>query len=448
MVNPQNILDAQYSVLGAILLDDKLMGQAFLQLRADDFTSAPCRIVWEAMCSLYREGMTIDPVTVRAKLQGFDKATDFLVQLMEITPTASGAARYFPIVREQGSLSRLRDIGQQITEAETMADMVKLVAQANALTIVNRARSRRTMMGMLNSFGSRHASGKAPDYLPWPLKKLTQRVKIGLGKFIVIGGYPSDGKTAFALACALSQSSRYRVAFYSFETDPDTVEDRVLSAAAGINMEHIQDNALNDNDWTAYGMAASRLTDYDFDVIAAAGMTVEDIRADALANRYDIIYIDYIQLITPSYQRGSSRYDAVTQISLELHRLSQSAGIAVIGLAQLSRPDPDRKGKIPPPSMHSIRESGQVEQDADVIMLLYRIDPNAELRRLHVCKNKEGRTGRFDMEFDGAYQRFWLVSQLKNGAAVRTGDVAPALPEPPQQSFELITEQDPNLPFR
>lgn len=443
----ENILEAQYSALGAILLDGTLMGEAMCQLRTEDFTATLCRIVWGAMVELYRESTPIDPVTVCNKLQGFDNAHGFILQLMEITPTAAGAARYFPIVREQGNLLRLQELGKQIAESRSMEDMVKLVAKANSLTVTNRARSRRGMTGILQSFGQRHASTVSPDYIPWPLRKLQKRVKVGLGKFILIGGYPSDGKTAFALCCALCQSSRYRVGFYSFETDPDTVEDRVLASVAGINMTHIQDNALTDDDWTAYGDVASRISDYNFDVIAAAGMTTEDIRADALAHRYDIIYIDYIQLITPTYSRGGSRFEAVTQISIDLHRLAQSTGITVIGLAQLSRPDADRKGQIPPPNMHSIRESGQLEQDADVIMLLYRIDPNAELRRLHVCKNKEGKTGRFDMEFEGQYQRFWLTTDI-NGMSVRTDDMAPRLPDPPQMELPLITDPDPNLPFQ
>lgn len=396
--------EPQASVLGAILLSPGLMGEAALTLHEEDFEDKRCRIVWQAMAGLFRAGKAIDPVTVRDSLTGFDGATALLRTCMEAAPNAGAFGQHLEALRRQARMSRLREIGQQLSVVTDPEEADELTQQVNRLAVRRQARERRNMRQMLESFATRHAQAVTPEYLTWGLKQLDSGLHIRGGKYIILGGYPSDGKTALALNFAMAQAETFRtVRFYSLETDADTVEDRAFAAQADISMEDIQRNAIDDAGWEAYAGLTAK-ADLDFEVISAAGMTVDDIRADALACRAEVIYVDYLGLINPGkMSRQINRYETVTAISMQLQQLAKTTGITVVALCQLARPAGGAA-----PDMHSLRESGQIEQDADAIMLLYRDDPKdiRSLRNLILTKNKEGRTGRFKLDFDGLHQRF------------------------------------------
>lgn len=439
----------QASVIGAILLEPKLMGEAMMVLSADDFQAPNCKIAWQALTRIFREGKTVDVVLLRDALTGFDGVTAFLASCMEAAPFAGNFPAHCAALKKQAMLARMKDFGARLAEASDLDEAMQLLGEANAASIQRGARSRRTMAQMFQSFAERHAATVIPDYLPWPLKPLNEGVKVGPGKFVVIGGYPSDGKTAFALQAATAQAEKSkRVALYSFETDENTVEDRELAAIAGISLERIQTNQLLSDDWSRYAMASEK-AGITFDCINAAEMSVDDIRADALAHRYDVIYIDYLQLIRPTRRNNQfSRFDEVSEISRGLQQLAKTTGITVVALSQLSRPAADKKGNIPAPTMHNLRESGQIEQDADVIMLIYRMNhKNIRAPRfLDVVKNKEGRTGHFELVFDGIHQRFSEQTQNPYPRTPPTKTPVLADQQEPEQ-FSLLTDADSKCPF-
>ncbi len=452
-LDPLETYTPQASVIGAILLEPKRMGEAVLILSEDDFLDTKCRVVWQMMVRIFRQGKSVDLILLRDALEGFPNAAAFLADCMEAAPCAGNFLPHVQALKRQAMLHRLRDIGKELSECATLEDAAELLEKGNAIRIQNAARERRTMAQMYKSFAQRHASQVTPDYLKWPFKQLDDGIKLTGGKFAVIGGYPSDGKTAFALQAAFVQSSKNRnVGFYSFETDANTVEDRMLANLAGIGLDVIQDNRLSDDDWSRYAMQSDSTT-VAFDAIAAAGMTVDDIRADALANRYSVIYIDYLQLISPSRRNSNfSRFDEVSEISRDLQRLAKTTGITVVALSQMTRPAADKKGSAPRPTMHNLRESGQIEQDADVIMLIYREDQKdiRAPRFLDVAKNKEGRTGQFTLTFDGAHQRFSLPTgeaqkMRMNKKVLRPTPVIGGQEE--NMQFSLLTGPDDNLPF-
>lgn len=404
-LDPLELFEPQASVLGALLLEPQRMGEAALSLCDEDFPDARCRTVWQAMKKLFRAGGVIDPVTVRDALTGYDGATALLISCMEAAPNAGGFQQHLAALKRQARMSSLRELGTALSTVTDPEEADALVAQLNRLAVRRQARERRSMAQMLQSFASRHAADQEPVYLPWGMAALDAGLHIRGGKYVILGGYPSDGKTALALNFSMAQAERcYRVRFYSLETDCATVEDRLLAAQAGISLENIQHNRLSPAEWESYA-ALSRLAEADVEIVNAAGMTVDDIRADALACRADVIYVDYLGLINPGRSGGrySTRYEDITNISMQLQQLAKTTGITVVALCQLSRPAGGA-----PPDMHSLRESGQIEQDADAILLLYRDDPKdiRSLRNLVVAKNKEGRTGRFKLDFDGLHQRF------------------------------------------
>lgn len=446
-----DIYDAQLSTIGAILLQPQLMGEASVLLRADDFTHPACRAAWAGMTKIFRAGQEIDPVLLLDALTGHDGAREFIAAAMKAAPAVGNFRGHVDALKRESMSSRLREIGLQLSETTQLDDALDLLDKANAVSIQRHARERRSMEQMLKSFGDRHSDQRAPEWLPWPFEPLNKGIKVAGGKYLIIGGYPSDGKTAFALSCAMRQAQAHRkTIFYSFETDADTVEDRLLANIAGVDLGRIQDNSLQEDDWTAFGQSF-QAAEWPFEVVNAAGMTVDDIRADALANRATVIYIDYLQLISIGRSsRNMSRFEEVSEISRQLQQFAKSTGITVVALSQMARPQADKKGNVPEPTMHNLRESGQIEQDADVIMLLYRMDQKdiRAPRRITVAKNKEGRTGRWWLDFDGSRQRFSFSGKQDREnmpTPVTNAHNTPVLGK--QMSFPVITGEDDALPF-
>lgn len=436
MVN--DILGAQYSVLGCLLIDSSQIGGAIQKLDDDDFTAPPCRLVWQTLKRLWTSGQTIDPVIVRDALTGFDNATQFLVQMMDITPTVSNLDIYIQTLKKQTALETLRAIGLQMQQAATLEQMAELVAKANGVNVSKKDRRRMDAEQMLRTFADDHADKAAPEYLPWAYRKLERQIYAEPGDMIIIAGRPSDGKTAFALVNAWHQAQKYRVGFYSLETGCKKVRDRSIAQLAGIDMGNIKRNTITDPEWEAYAAQSGSIANRSFQVVDASDMTAEEIYADALAQKFEIIYIDYLQLIRPTDARETNRTHAVTDISLRIHRIGRSTGITTVALAQLNRANVEN-GKVRRPQLSDLRESGQIEQDADAIVFVWRenvLDNDAD-RCVFVAKNKEGEIGEFKLALDGKHQRFVEI----------TSRVPPKPAKSAGSDYQQITIDDPNCPF-
>ena len=212
-VNSQNWLDAQYSVLGSILLAPETAPMVMQELRDADF-SGQSRTVFQAMRKLFSENVPIDPVSVNAKLGG--KYNDFLIQLMQITPTASGVEYYISLCRDQSKSNRLRELAAQIVATEDPEELRKLQEQTAGLGVSHSKVRITTMADAMRDFMAEQQ--KKPDYLSWPIPELNGVLFTEPGDFVVLGGYPSAGKTAFALQCLWHIADRRKVGFFSLET--------------------------------------------------------------------------------------------------------------------------------------------------------------------------------------------------------------------------------------
>ena len=410
----QDWLEAQYGVLGSMLISPEIVPKALSQVSDSDF-SGKCVAVYQAIRAIFSSGVPVDVVTVRDKLGA--EYTSFLMQIMEITPTAANYQAYIDIAKKQSRVARLKEIGQQIADAETLEMITQLLSQAVSVNSSSQGMQAVSIQDAMADFFERHSSDKKIDYIKWPVEELNNQLFVDKGDFVIIGGKPSAGKTAFALQCAWNQAAHKKVGFFSLETGVNKLTDRQVASCCEIPMENIKLNCLNDNHMTKAADFAVRIDKkYKFEMIAKSDMSVSDIQAFSMARGYDIIYIDYIQLLQSS---GGSRYEQVTNLSLDLHRFSQSAGCAVVALSQLSRTG---KGEKSDPDMSNLRESGQLEQDADAILMLYlenEKQPNGR-RILKCAKNKEGERFRIMLDFDGKTQRFSKskdYSAFKNGMA-------------------------------
>ncbi len=389
-------LQAQYSVLGSALLESDLVPRVLTETSVQDYSGA-CRTVYTALHQLFSAGKPIDVVAV-ADMLG-EKYHNFLADLMRITPSAANVDYYIETCKEQSKVLALRDLGVDLTQVESRDQAQQLLDQANALMAQRPRFQAVSMLDALRRFADRAECPKT--YLHWPIAELDNEIYTEPGDFIILGGYPSAGKSALALQCAAYWAKHKRVGFYSLETGSDKLFDRMVAMLVGIPMQDIKQNRLKPDDWTRFATASTDIGNLQLELIPAAGMTPTDIKATALARRHEIVIIDYLQLLQAP---GNSRYEQVTNVSLALHTMAQSMGITVMALSQLARAGKSGDG----PTMASLRESGQIEQDADLILLLYLEKPDDPEgpRLLDVAKNKEGTCPGIKLDFDGPRQKF------------------------------------------
>ena len=242
-------------------------------------------------------------------------------------------------------------------------------------------------------------------YILTGMQEIDSRVHLRPGGMNVIGAAPGRGKTALALQIACNQAKNYRVGYYTLEADDDQLFERLLSSASSVSMDQLTNKkTLTKYDYDRIGSAASQLATRKLWIQSAHGWTVDEIFHHAVAHCYDVIFIDYLQLVTCN---AKDRTQEVAKISMRIHTLAQRNKILVHALSQVSR---DFKGdkKSEEIGMSDLRESGQIEQDADTIMLLY-LDIKGDFsghRQLKIAKNKQGRTGQLEMNWYGATQRF------------------------------------------
>ena len=402
-------LSAQVAVLGSLLIDPSLVGQALERIRPEDFLDPKCRMVFQAIKGLYAEGKPTDPVTVRGKLGGKegDGWTEYLLELIELTPTAANLWEYAALMREQARLAKAAQLGGLLQAAQDLDKARSYIAQLNELLVERRGVRRMDMSQMLLAFTDRH-SGEPVEYITWGLPKVDGGTYTEMGDMVVLGGSPSAGKTALAVTMAYHQAKDRRVGFYSLETSQYKLADRLMANLAGIELSAIKRNEITGEEWQRVADESDRIRGRKLELIEASGMTVQDIQADALAHRYEIVYIDYLQLIEPETRRVN-RTEQVSGISRGLQQLAHGTGRLVVALSQLTRAEYTDKHEPIEPTMSALRESGQIEQDADVILLLYLEEsnrPENSRRVLKIAKNKEGTRGRVYLVFDGQYQRF------------------------------------------
>lgn len=409
VASQQDKLAAQVAVLGSLLIDPQLTGEALERVRAEDFTTPKCRMVYQAIRALFAEGKPTDPVTVRAKLGGQpgDDWDQYLLELVEVTPTAANLWEYADLMREQARMDNMAQLAALLQAAPDLEQARGYIRQLNDLLVDRRGIQRMDMSQLLLTFTDRH-SGQPVEYMTWGLPKVDAGTYVEMGDMVVLGGYPSAGKTALAVSMAYHQAKRHRVGFYSLETNRHKLADRLVANLAEIEMPAIKDNQMTEAQWQRVADQSDRMLARQLELIEASGMTVQDIQADALARRYEIVYVDYLQLVEPESRRVN-RTEQVSGISRGLQQLAHQRGMLVVALSQLSRAEHTGKHEQVEPTMSDLRESGQIEQDADAIMLLYLEEPNRpekSRRVLKIAKNKEGTRGRIFLVFDGPFQRF------------------------------------------
>lgn len=306
------------------------------------------------------------------------------------------------IVKEQAALTRARGLAFKIVDGSTRyADLTGIYEQLGEA--INLHNERSDFIPMCDGIDNyiRKLDDK-PEYISTGLKVLDNNLHLVPGNFVVIGGRPSAGKTALSLqlACEIAKNGR-KVAYFSLETDPDTLYARIIANQLGVPLHTVKNKTVSIDELDRL----VAIKKYPLFVRSAAGKGVGWIRTQSIRMQAKVVFIDYLQLI---HQAGAKdRYSAVTEISMALHEFAQSTGTLVIALAQLNR-ETARAGI--PPTAADLRESGQIEQDADAIILLAQNVTTKKRPEQHyhfaLEKNKEGNVGSLDITFQMETQQF------------------------------------------
>lgn len=386
---------AQQSVLGSCLIDSRAIGSVLFELSEEDFQDVN-RTIFTIIREKYTTGKPVDPVSVLDALGGSPEYRKYIVDLMDITPTAANVKTYAAICREKSKVSRFRLLGEQLAAVESAKDAAEILRGINHIG-VGRGMESWTMGQALKNFFERYH--KKVLYLPWFLEQLNGQLSMEFGDFCLLGGRPSSGKSAFALEAAVYWAVKcgYRVGFYSCETSREKLTNRILAACARLPLDAIKRSRLDERQLETLCDISARINEAPIDLISAAGKTASEIQAYALERRHQIVVVDYLQIVA---DKGKDEYSQVSSISKALHTMCQSLKIFCLALCQLNRTKGAR------PSLEDLRSSGQLEQDADSVLFLHRQDGKDNERVLIIAKNKEGECRSTRLQFDGPIQHF------------------------------------------
>lgn len=456
-------LEAEYAVLGSMLIDAGTVPAVLSRIEPQDFAGEDNRRVFEAIRGMFRSGVSVDAITVAGRL-GWAESKEkraYLAELLEVTPTSANIREYCDILHELALLRMFREYAAQIVTASRLEDCrAPLTAMTEAFHAGQRLEAW-TIGDMLADFATRMGTTEPREYITIGIGPIDQHTYLERGDMVMLGGSPSDGKTALALTMAYHMSAALNVGFYSLETGHEKLEDRLVSSGFQISFDAIKKGTMTEEDWRSF---AENLPDAEkrrLTVLRASGMTADQIAGSSRARGFDVIFIDYGQLITPVNVGHTTRAEQMAEVSRTLHTFAQTTKTLVVLLLQLTRQE---RGSKRERDMFDLGESSQFEKDADLVLLLYRppegthfiegdkdsevLDPNTT-RILRIAKQKEGRRTRLPLAFDGDHQSFYVLSEnVYNAIRRTTREVRKKREEVEGQAFiELSGRAEEDMPF-
>lgn len=440
---PQN-LEAEMSVLGVAFLDDKLISKIVEEVNEDMFYDDRNKKLFQAIKSLHEQSIAIDVTTVSDEL---DKTKNFsavggieyLTEVIDSVATAANLDYYINIIKEKAIVRNLINTATDIvTEAYEEEDNVISLLDTAEKNILDVVRSRQTSEFVPISEALRSAQEQL-EYLAQNKSTISgletgfidlDKATSGLheGEMIVIAARPGMGKTAFALNIAThaAMTTKKAIAIFNLEMSKEQLVNRMLSALGGIEGKKLQNGQMMQTDWKKYNEAMSQLADTNMYIEDNAGITSSDIRAKCrrLASKPEglgLVIIDYLQLLTLGGKRPDSRQQEVSDISRSIKTMAMELKVPVIALAQLSRNAEKRENNEP--MLADLRESGSIEQDADIVMFINRKDyykakeqlgknDNAETDII-IAKHRKGGTGKFTVLFEPTMMNFKNYISIK-----------------------------------
>lgn len=427
---PQN-LEAEQSVLGAILLDNAAMAKAMEILTEDDFYRTAHKKIYVAMLELSERGEVIDQITLTEHLKARGEleavgGSAYLAELVQIVPTAANVKYHSKIVREKALLRGLISTSTEIvsrgydgaSSAEDLLDFAERSVFSLAQGKLGRSFTQlshviKESLDLVDRLSKRQAKVTGVPTGFYDLDELTAGLQPS--DLIVIAGRPSMGKTSLALGIAQHAAVHHRVVvgIFSLEMSKAQLVLRMLSSEARVDSHLLRTGRLQKEDWWRLAEAAGRLEQAPIFIDDTGSLTVQQMRGKArrlkAEHGLDLLMVDYLQLMQ-GRSDAESRQQEISDISRSLKALAKELNVPVVALSQLSRAVESRKPPIP--MLADLRESGAIEQDADIVMFIYRddvYDPNSEKKGIAdilVKKHRNGPTGDVQLFFHDKYAKF------------------------------------------
>ena len=424
-------VEAEQAVLGSILFDPQCVPEVIDKLRPDDFYLRQNREIYETIYSMFNYSLTIDPVTVleNMKQHGYytDQSRSYLLQLIDITPTAANVKEYIDIIKDKTLLRRVAETAGDLTEmihqsTDTGQDILEAAEQR--IYAIRQGRSSRgltpisdVLFDVYDRLSELAASDSAVPGLSTGLKDLDRAIS-GLNKsdLILLAARPGMGKTSMALNILLDagKKSGKKVAFFSLEMSREQLALRLIASECFIDNKKLVTGKLTEEDWESVAAAADSLSRSTILIDDDSTVTVADINAKCRrVEDLGLVVIDYLQLMQSAggkSRSGDNRQQIVSDISRSLKIMAKELNVPVLCLSQLSRANEGRTDKRP--MLSDLRESGAIEQDADIVLFLYRDgyynkdSENPNEAECIIAKNRHGETGTVYLQWQPQFTTF------------------------------------------
>ena len=428
---PPHSLEAEQSVIGSMIMDREAISIAIEHIDQHDFYHPDLKLVFNSIVDLYSKNNPVDLVTLQNGLKKEDSlerigGVEYLSKLAMSVPTSAHIKNYASIVKEKSVLRRLIKTGQDIiSDSYESKDELEIILNSAEEKIFNIMQNRKTeefshvrdlINPTLNKIVSAHENGDSVTGISSGFIDLdTKTAGLQPADMILVAARPSMGKTAFALNIAQHAAVKGKIstAIFSLEMSKEQLVNRMLCSESMVDAQKVRTGSLEDEEWSNLLSGAAILNDSPIYIDDTPGITVGEVRAKCrklkLEHGLDLIMIDYIQLMSGN-GNGESRQQEISEISRSLKGLAREMNAPVIALSQLSRACEQRADHRP--MLSDLRESGAIEQDADVVMFLYRdeyYDKDSDAKGMAECiiaKQRNGPTGTVELAWFGQYTKF------------------------------------------
>ena len=426
-------VEAEQAVLGSMLIDPRCVAEVIDKLRPDDFYIRQNKEIYETIYTMFNYSRTIDPVTVLEdmKQNGYydeNQSRGYILQLMDTTPTAANVGEYIEIIRDKTLLRRVAEAAGELTaliQEGTATGQDILEAAEQRIYAIRQGRAARgltpiseVIIDVYDRLEELAASDRSIPGLSTGLTDLDRAISgLNNSDLILLAARPGMGKTSLALNILLDAGKRSgkKAAFFSLEMSREQLALRLISSECFVDNKKLVTGKLSDQDWESVAAAADSLNRSAILIDDDSTITVADILAKCRrVDNLGLVVIDYLQLMQSaggrSNTRGENRQQIVSDISRCLKIMAKELNVPVLCLSQLSRANESRQDKRP--MLSDLRESGAIEQDADIVLFLYREGyynadtENPNLAECIIAKNRHGETGKIELQWTPEFTTF------------------------------------------
>ncbi|MBQ3008698.1 MAG: replicative DNA helicase [Oscillospiraceae bacterium] len=445
-INQPFSIEAEQAVLGAAIIDPELVSAIVEQVKAEYFYVRQNRLIFNEIHMLFSNNIPSDFVTVvdavlNAKIfSDENEAKVYLSQLADTVPSLSNILYYAKILKEKYMVRSLMEIASDIIrQTQDSSDSDMLIESAEQkIYALRQGKDTQSLKHISDSAAKsfdrlRKLSGKDKEKyqgIPTGFRFLDDKLgKLGRSDLVVLAARPGMGKTSFALNIATNIASQQKipVAVFSLEMSNEQLTERILSSQAGISSQSLRTGDIQVAQWDQITNAIGQIADYPIYLDDTPNITVSDMKAkirrinqNPETDNIGVVVVDYIQLMSTG-KRSDNRVQEISEITRNLKIMAKEMDVPVIALSQLSRSAEKGSGRDGRPQLSDLRDSGSIEQDADVVLFLYRDayynkneDADQTMAECIIAKNRHGESGTIPLSWDGAHTRFYDVDFTHN----------------------------------